>query len=177
MSDEQIPEILSIKTLDGEVFAGDFVETKKLYGRDVHVLDVNGLRRYVPVNQCAWWSLGDKSATEVQFEIRQQMKEEAAAVLEEHLNGSQEQEVEEQQPTQYSDEEVANLHAKVTDRGNISIQEALQRIATHQRKIPEQQAPDTRIIQPGEEEMQQERVQSPQVRTSIARLPDDTPEV
>lgn len=181
MSEEEKPQILSIRMLDGELFEGEFVETKKLHGRDVHVLFVNGLQRFVPVNQCSWWSLGETGAIEVQKQIRAEMREQARQILEERMAAStteaEEDEYNELAVSEDCDEEqLEDLRRRVADKENIAVQGALHRIADHQRSLFEQ-APDTRIIQPGEEAEQPRHVPQPPARSSIARLPDDTPEV
>lgn len=188
MSSKDKPTILSIKTISGEVFAGDFIETCKEHGRDVHVLNVDGLVRYVPVSQCEWWAKGEESALEVRRRIREEMKQEATALLEERLQQQQvqtdeqyDQEVHEEEAL--SDQELQALRDRVSDHDNYDVQESLRRVATHQRSLSERSVPDTRIIQPGEEEEEfrrqqqsDEQARRPSKR-SIARLPDDTPEV
>lgn len=178
MSNEVEPQILSIRMLDGELFDGEFVETKKVHGRDVHILIVNGLERFVPVNQCSWWSLGERSAAEVQRELQAQMRAEARAILEEKM-AAEEEVYEEEAPveTGYSPEQLEDLRRRVVDKSDPKIQGALHRIADHQRSFFDKAPPDTRIIQPGEESEQPKRVQQPPAHSSIARLPDDAPEV
>lgn len=165
-------QILSIKTLGGDLFAGTFVETKKLYGRDVHIVTVDGIKRYVPVMQCEWWALGEKSVPEVQRELQEQYRKQAREVLREYQEAPED---EEESVSELDREGVAEARRQVSDPNNVTIQTGLRNIANHQRRVVEQPLND-RVIQPGDEEEGVPVVRKRGAQT-LRRLPDDTPEV
>jgi hypothetical protein len=182
--------IITIKINDGEIFAGEFVETRKLYGRDVHVLYVDDLIRWVPVNNCTWWAIGETSAVEARKLKRAEMKEQARQLLLEVQKQteevSQEKETEETLIKQtISIEEQVRLRDKVRDQKNAGLGQVVRGIAEHQRsffekKGPEKkgpQIPDNRIIQPGEELESSIPAQKTSARSSISRLNDDAEDI
>lgn len=180
--------IITIKINDGEIFSGEFIETRKLYGRDVHVLYVDDLIRWVPVNNCTWWAIGETSAIEARKIKRAEMKEQARQLfLEMQKQEEASQEETEETPTKQtiSVEEQVRLRDKVRDQKNTVLGQVVRGIAEHQRSLPEKkgpekkgpQVPDNRIIQPGEELESSIPAQKTPARSSISRLNDDTEDI
>lgn len=176
--------IITIKINNGEIFSGEFIETRKLYGRDVHVLYVDDLVRWVPVNNCTWWAIGETSAIEARKIKRAEMKEQARQLfleMQKQEESSQEEEIEETPTKQtISVEEQIRLRDKVRDQKNTALGQVVRGIAEHQRSLPEKkgpQVPDNRIIQPGEELKSSIPAQKTPARSSISRLNDDTEDI
>lgn len=166
--------ILTIKTVNGDLFAGEFIETRKEYGRDTHILVVDGIAHHVPLMQCSWWAFGKESTIEVRRKVHEEMKEQARKILMEYYKEQVEEEV---VPTEDIgiESDVGDLIQSVRQRGNSTISGALSRIARHQRIIAEPEPINDRIIQPGEEDSVP--IQRRRSRSSLSRLPDDSPEV
>lgn len=177
-------QILSLKTNDGELISGKFVQTKKEHGRDIHILIVDDIERHVPVMQCMWWAFGEKSVQEVEEERHRLMKEYAKKLIRQHAPAPVEYKDEEYYDDEYDDEEIELTEEQLEDiaRGrkaakdlnNSQVQELIRNLARHQRGLARGTLND-RIIQPGEE-FQPKRKRR-HVAPSIQRLPDDTPEV
>lgn len=187
--DQDSAEIISIKTNTGELFDGEYLGTKKVFGRDVHILKMREIERYVPVLNCEWWCLGDQSAKEVRQQIQKEMREEAKFVLmemyqeeserlENPTNSEEDQQQEDQQQEEPTNlERIQKLRERVIDKNNRGVQQAVHRIADHQRSIFNQNPPETSVVQPGEDSLQRRVPLSPQGRSSIARLSDEDSEI
>jgi hypothetical protein len=183
-------QILTIKTTDGDLFAGQYINTSKQYGRDVHTLIVEGIERWVPVNNCVWWAIGESSTMEARRKIREEMKEQAKqCLLEERARRLQEtetvEEVVEQEivppmPT-ISIEKQVELRDQVRDPHNSNLQGSLRSIAGHQRQLTEKNiaVPNNQIIQPGEapEPVRKKDPPAGRASRSMTRVADDQGEV
>lgn len=147
--DEQ-EKIISIKTVCGDLLSGVYCGTSKVHGRDTHSFSLDGLQYYVPVIQCDWWALGEKSSKEVDIENGLKMKQQAKEVLMEHLQSASQAEKEdasEQSSQLENQEKLRSLLETVRDEKRTSLQESIRNIANHQ-QLHANSTPETEIIQP-----------------------------
>jgi short subunit dehydrogenase-like uncharacterized protein len=152
---------------------------------------VDDLLRWVPVNNCTWWAIGETSAIEARKIKRAEMREQARQILlevkkqkeegfQEEEEVSKEDKIEETPKQTISVEEQVRLRDKIRDPKNVGLSQIVRGIAEHQRSLPEKkgsQVLDNRIIQPGEESESSTPTQKTPVRSSISRLNDDPEDV
>lgn len=170
--EEQKDQIISIKTVGGDLLTGVYEKTCKIHGRDTHVFYCDDLKYNVPVIQCDWWALGDKSSKEVELLNGKKMKQQAREVLVEHLNSTKEKSKQEEDvvrqpaPEPENPEKIKAFLDRVKDEKKVSLQESIRNIANHQQSLTEH-TPDTEIIQPEGSDIKR------QSRAPISRVDDD----
>lgn len=128
---EPIIEILSAKMSTGDLLSGVLVEYQKIDDKTCFVIQSEGLLLYLPMHQCVWWSIGDKTYSAVQKQIKDEMKEQARLLLIEARQRAKEEAVanprlhtETIQPedlSEASSEEIIDLRAKARKSAGLSL--------------------------------------------------------